>query len=289
VTVSIRNVFFTTLMLIAATRSMAAEPVIVNGELIGATGITVFDRVYDVEFIDGSCVGLFNGCDDDDDFPIPIEENRYASAAADALLEQVFLDNGFNFDSQPELTRGCESSSECQVYVPYGLIVSGVTLIAAIAAVNDAGAGDIRTSVSGDIAETDTTDADNIVYAVFSLSTAEPPPTPSPTPTPTKERTKVALKFSQKAEDRFRYLGKIRQKKTDESCWPDRRVTIFHDKNSNEKKNKGETVIGKGFTNDRGRYAVKSDFAPPSGDTVSVIIKKNEECKTGRNSRTLNY
>ena len=268
--VLIRNaILLATLVLFTTAKSLAAEPVVDGGELVGATGVDVLGNFYNVEFVDGTCIGLFSNCDNAiEDFAFSTISE--AARAAQALLEQVFIDNGFDFDSKPELTRGCESSTNCQVLVPHSTLLGGNTWVA----VNDQGTGD--RGIFLDVPpETDTTDFDDMVYAVFSLAG--------------KAETKVALKFSEKAEGVYKYVGKVNKRKTGELCWADREVKIFHDKNSNEKKNKGEPVIGKGRTNNRGRYALRSKVAPPPGDTVSVIIKKNENCKTGRNSRTLLY
>jgi hypothetical protein len=266
----IRNaILLATLVLFTTAKSLAAEPVVDGGELVGATGVALGDDFYNVEFVDGTCIGLFSNCDnaiEDFAFSNPSEVGR----AGYALLEQVFIDNGFDFGSKPELTRGCESSTSCQVLVPFSTI--GITTWVAV---NDGGECCDRLLFLDVPPETDTTDFDDMVYAVFSLAG--------------KAKTKVALKFSEKAEGVYKYVGKIRKLKTPERCWADREVKIFHDKNSNEKKNKGEPLIGSGTTNDRGKYRLRSKVAPPPGDTVSVIIKRNENCKAGRNSRTLSY
>jgi hypothetical protein len=271
VIVLIRNaILLATLVLFTTAKSLAAEPVVDGGELVGATGVAALGNFYDVKFVDGTCIGLFSNCDnaiEDFAFSNPSEVGR----AGYALLEQVFIDNGFDFGSKPELTQGCESSTNCQVLIP----VSTLPGINTWAAVNDGGECCDRSLLLDVRPETDTTDFDDMVYAVFSLAG--------------KAKTKVALKFSEVAEGEYKYVGKIRQLKTPERCWADREVKIFHDENSNKRRNKGERVIGKGTTNEFGRYRLRSKVAPPPGDTVSVIIKRNENCKAGRNSRTLSY
>ena len=47
-----------------------ADPVldIVDGQLVGATGVEVDGSFYDVVFDEGSCVSIFSGCDEVSDF-----------------------------------------------------------------------------------------------------------------------------------------------------------------------------------------------------------------------------
>jgi hypothetical protein len=270
VIVLIRNaILLATLVLFTTAKSLAAEPVVDGGELVGATGVALGDDFYNVEFVDGTCIGLFSNCDNAiEDFAFT--NISVVARAARALLEQVFIDNGFDFDSKPELTRGCESSTSCQVLIPFSTI--GITTWVAV---NDGGECCDRDLFLDVPPETYTTDFDDMVYAVFSLAG--------------KAKTKVALKFSEVAEGEYKYLGKIRQLKTPERCWADREVKIFHDKNSDKRKDKAEPVIGRGTTNERGKYRLRSQVAPPPGDTVSVIMKRTELCKVGRASRTLSY
>lgn len=86
--------------------------------LLGANNVEVEGSFYNVRFLSGSCTGLFNGCDDADDFLF--NTTATSSAAAEALLDKVFIDgvNG-NFDSTPTLTNGCNDSLECRVYQPF--------------------------------------------------------------------------------------------------------------------------------------------------------------------------
>ena len=50
--------------------SLDAATLIVNGNgiLTGATGVNLNGTLYDVEFVDGTCEALFNGCDSFEDF-----------------------------------------------------------------------------------------------------------------------------------------------------------------------------------------------------------------------------
>lgn len=89
-----------------------------TGQLLGADGVDVGGVLYDVDFLDGSCAVLFNGCDASDDFTFTTE--TAALAAASALQSQVFLDGPSGaFNSTPPLTNGCEDPVTCGVYTPF--------------------------------------------------------------------------------------------------------------------------------------------------------------------------
>jgi hypothetical protein len=98
-----------------------------NGNVLtGASGVVVNGSAYDVAFEDGTCAGIFSGCDDvTDDFAFNTFED--AVAATEALRDTVLLDTGINgspadFNSDPSLTNGCTSDRNCGAYVPYNLI-----------------------------------------------------------------------------------------------------------------------------------------------------------------------
>jgi PEP-CTERM motif-containing protein len=89
-----------------------------SGQLTGAQDVNVLGIPYDVIFVDGSCVSLFSGCDEQSDFDFTTVTE--AKAAAQALLDQVFLNNGAGaFDRFPNLTFGCSSTSNCLTVIPY--------------------------------------------------------------------------------------------------------------------------------------------------------------------------
>ena len=102
--------------------AQAATFDVIGGQLFGASGVDVGGTLYDVEFLDGSCITLFNGCDDVSDFTF--QTSLAASVASQALLDQVFLDGPLgNFDSSPNLTNGCSiglASTRCWSLTPYG-------------------------------------------------------------------------------------------------------------------------------------------------------------------------
>lgn len=91
-----------------------------NGILTGAAGVEINGSMFDVSFLDGSCVDLFNGCDEVSDFVFSFGGD--ASRAATALFEQVFIDGpSGNFDTHPEATNGCTDTVRCIAIIPYAV------------------------------------------------------------------------------------------------------------------------------------------------------------------------
>ncbi|WP_425100564.1 VPLPA-CTERM sorting domain-containing protein [Tropicibacter sp. S64] len=93
------------------------------GSVHGATGVIVGGNTYTVTFQDGSCAGLFSGCDEQTDFPFPSVPGSavltsLANDAVNALLTQVFpLISGV--EANPRLIRGCTSTAVCNALFPY--------------------------------------------------------------------------------------------------------------------------------------------------------------------------
>jgi hypothetical protein len=81
----------------------AATLDVVGGELIGASGVNIGGTLYDVSFVGGSCIALFNGCDDLSDFTF--QTAATADLASQAILDQVY-GAGDMYDNDPTLTRG---------------------------------------------------------------------------------------------------------------------------------------------------------------------------------------
>jgi len=118
-----RTCILSVVLFFVAGAAQAATLNVVAGELRGASGVDVDGTFYDVQFLDGTCIDLFNGCDAVSDFTF--DSLQSATFASQALLDQVFLDGAEgNFDSQPSLTRGCESASECNPLTPYNRFAS---------------------------------------------------------------------------------------------------------------------------------------------------------------------
>ena len=106
------------LVLASSTASSALIQVDVDGQLVGASGVEVNGELFDVEFVEGSCVTLFNGCDSD---LFAFRTSDDAIAAGNALLSQVFIDSLSLFDTNPSLTLGCDRDSSCRVEIPFAL------------------------------------------------------------------------------------------------------------------------------------------------------------------------
>lgn len=160
---------------LSGSEANAATVNVVGGQLVGASGVDVDGTLYDVEFVDGSCVDLFSGCDESSDFTFTTESD--ALAASQALLDQVFLDGlGGNFDSAPELTNGCTTGtlSFCDATTPFGLNEAGFGLIDTADARNDSTDTLDLIQVSILAGSSSTSAADFQVYAVW---TAVPEPT----------------------------------------------------------------------------------------------------------------
>lgn len=98
-----------------------AQPtlVVVGGELQGAKNVSVDGTLYDVEFLDGSCIELFDGCDEVSDFTF--QTTRMVELASHALIETVFINGPSGlFDDNPSLTRGCiPGESLCYIFTVY--------------------------------------------------------------------------------------------------------------------------------------------------------------------------
>lgn len=140
-----------------------------SGELTGANGVDVGGTLYDVRFVDGSCIALFSGCDSVADFPFATKAG--ADEASQALLDQVLLGV---FDDDPARTAGCEQPAGCQILTPYELFAGGAGLILS-GAINSPVADFV--SDVGTTPANDTIGADGSVYAVWTL-----PPTGTPLP-----------------------------------------------------------------------------------------------------------
>ena len=107
----------------------AATLNIVGGQLMGASDVIVDGSSYNVEFLDGTCIALYNGCDSASDFTF--QSVAAALLASQALLDQVFVDGPYAFDTNPETVFGCESVDFCDTTTGYALSGgSGVFLIA---------------------------------------------------------------------------------------------------------------------------------------------------------------
>ena len=91
-----------------------------SGKLLGANNVLVDGALYDVEFLDGTCTNLFNGCDEQSDFTF--DTGPSVQLALIALWELVLVDTQAGlFFTRPDLTRGCDISF-CLLTTPYEFI-----------------------------------------------------------------------------------------------------------------------------------------------------------------------
>ena len=88
-----------------ASSAFAATLNVVGGQLMGASNVLVDGSLYDVQFLDGTCIDLYNGCDEVSDFTFQTEAS--ATLASQALLDQVLLDGVESFYTDVHLTNGC--------------------------------------------------------------------------------------------------------------------------------------------------------------------------------------
>ena len=117
-----RKFFLAAVLVLVAGGAQAVTLNVVGGQLMGASGVLVDGGLYDVQFLDGTCIDLYNGCDYVSDFTFQTEAS--ANLASQALLDQVFLDGpSGNFDSVPGLTNGCNDTTNCVAYTPYAFVV----------------------------------------------------------------------------------------------------------------------------------------------------------------------
>jgi hypothetical protein len=105
-------------LLLISSSASAATLNVVGGQLLGASGVNVGGNLYDVEFLDGSCIALFDGCDSASDFTF--NTSAEAVLASQSLLDQVFVDGVLgNFDTTPDLTVGIELSHVGNAWTVY--------------------------------------------------------------------------------------------------------------------------------------------------------------------------
>ena len=146
---------------------------IAGSQLLGARNIDIGGSLFDVAFVEGSCMAIYGGCDESTDFTFASEVS--ANVAARALLLQVFLDTPEGlFDTEPELTFGCSSTSACEVLIPFEArtptVYRNVRLLNRMGGLSN-GFSPLFANPSFD-----TTDQIDEVFAVFTPSTSVPEP-----------------------------------------------------------------------------------------------------------------
>ena len=128
----IRKYVLAAVLVLVAGGVHAATLNVIGGQLMGASDVLVDGSYYDVQFLDGTCIDLYNGCDDVSDFTFRTEAS--ATLASQALFDQVFLDGEEGaFDTQSILTNGCPydptvQPQACFVVTPYSFLIVGLPL-----------------------------------------------------------------------------------------------------------------------------------------------------------------
>jgi hypothetical protein len=113
------------LLLVGVSNHAFAAPIlqVSGGVLMGATGVDVGGALYNVQFVDGTCIAIFSGCDSTTDFTFT--SNLAAKLASEALLNQVLLDTPSGAFDTSAATAGC-AGIPCVVFTPFGFIASVV-------------------------------------------------------------------------------------------------------------------------------------------------------------------
>jgi hypothetical protein len=153
-----------------------------DNQLLGASGVVVGGSLYDVEFVNLSCLEQFSGCDDVSDFAFSNATD--ATLASQALLDQVFLDVGLlrNYDSNSYQTEACNQGLLCKSFTPYSVNVgsdSGSVAVAYNYGIDHLGIPAGSDSVGFDSfgrADELTNYAEKTVWAFWSPSAAIPEP-----------------------------------------------------------------------------------------------------------------
>jgi hypothetical protein len=74
---------------------------------MGISGITVSENIYNVSFVEGTCIELFGVAMKEQIF---FQDTATAFTAFSGLMEQGLLDGRLGqFDSNPQLTYGCDN------------------------------------------------------------------------------------------------------------------------------------------------------------------------------------
>ena len=171
-----RTLLIASLFLLTA-QAEAADLVIDGSKLQGATSVSVDGTLYDVEFLDGECPALFNGCDAASDFAAGSQAT--ANLFAEALRDQVLVDGAQgNFDSDPGLAAGCGTGqTQCTFITPYDVDASnslGVWFYN-----NATGADTILSTPASTPFGFSTSSASSVTWARWTLHSAAPVPSGS--------------------------------------------------------------------------------------------------------------
>lgn len=177
---SLRTLAATCAFAVASHAGAAVLQVNAGGILTGATDINIGGALYRVTFADGSCNSLFNGCTNSA-FAFSTEDS--ASAAAQALLDQVFIDSSAgNFDSVLGKVVGCLNPNNCFTEIPF-LRNPANSSVRTSRAFNEGSEMGDRVVQSFNVVHSDSTAIGNNNYAIFELTSPATIPVDVPEPT----------------------------------------------------------------------------------------------------------
>lgn len=171
---------------LAAAQAASAAVLVTNGsgEISGVTGLEVFSSVngsllatYDVTFMEGTCIDLYTGCDNNGD-DLPFETAVLRNETFDALA--AFLGD----INDPTSIAGCESTVECYVTSASNINLAGQGSVSGYGLYLLAGLmNDLIVSESfAAFRDQDLTQTANRTWALFSPSGMMEPPSDVPVP-----------------------------------------------------------------------------------------------------------
>jgi len=107
-----KSLVFFALLLMTPSIAVGAQLLVESGKLVGASGVLIGTRYFDVAFRDGWCLHVVPGCTSAFDFSFIFwDEPSVPPLASQALLDQVLVDGPLGkFDSEPQLIEGGLSS-----------------------------------------------------------------------------------------------------------------------------------------------------------------------------------
>ena len=158
----------------------AATLNVVDNQLVGASGVNLGGELFSVEFVDASCVDVFNGCDAVSNFDF--QTSKDATAASQALLDQVFTDSNSERLNDPlTFVNGIEDSALAQFATPWTLPGVSINDEATVGASVLEFRGDFLTDEIGDFLRSVSGGADDEsgVFAVWSADSITPVPLPA--------------------------------------------------------------------------------------------------------------
>lgn len=101
-----------------------------NTQVTGATGLEMDGMLFDMEFLGGSCIDSFSGCDENSDFLIAGAGGKTHADLMpvfyDAFISEVIFSDNDSLDANPSLAFGCQARFHCFTLAPIQLVGSVV-------------------------------------------------------------------------------------------------------------------------------------------------------------------